>query len=727
MALRAHRRAQLRRGNVDEAQASRERRIAHQIVLGVRGARAVAGLAADLDGDRGSRRRLPGGVTREAAGLGAPREPVAGHGVTGGLPRRELLRVTGPARRTARPVPPIASRGRDEPAQCEERERDRPHAPDPTAAFGRRGTQGVVAVHVIGLTGGIASGKSTVARMLAARGAAVVDADRLARQVVEPGQPALAELVARFGAQILAPDGQLDRKRLGAIAFADPQARADLGRITHPRIAAASAAAIATWADGGAGVVFYEAALLVENRAHTGLAGLIVVSVTPEVQHARLVARDGLSPDEASARISAQAPLADKLAAATWVIENHGDEAALAAEVDRVVAEIERRFGPIKVTPATTGSTGRVALPKTDVALVTGFPAFTARRMIAKLAIHEPETKLFVLAREKFAAEAQQFLATIPNGERAEILVGDVCDMDLGLSSLEYRALTREVTWIHHLAGIYFMGVDRETARRVNVVGTRSILDLARDAGRLERVVHWSTAMVSGDRRGTFYEEDLDVGQKFHNDYERTKFDAEKLVRDALRQLPITVLRPGIIVGDSRTGEIDKLDGPYYLMVLIATNASGLRLPLLGRGDAPLHLVPIDYVIDAAWHVIRSEGAAGKTFHLVDPNPLSARAVFEGVAEHAHTEKPRGHIPRPIARAVLRTPGLSRLGRGPSAFVDVLDHPVHYDQTNTAAALRGSGLTCPSLGDYLPALVRYVLDVSRPVRPAGDDVTDPLD
>jgi len=124
-----------------------------------------------------------------------------------------------------------------------------------------------VTVHVIGLTGGIASGKSSVAKLLVARGAAVVDADQLARQIVEPGQPALAELVARFGAAILTPDGRLDRKRLAAIAFADPAARADLGRITHPRIGAASAAAIATWADAGANIVFYEAALLVENRA----------------------------------------------------------------------------------------------------------------------------------------------------------------------------------------------------------------------------------------------------------------------------------------------------------------------------------------------------------------------------------------------------------------------------------------------------------------------------
>lgn len=586
--------------------------------------------------------------------------------------------------------------------------------------------------HVIGLTGGIASGKSTVATMLIDRGAAVVDADQLARQVVEPGQPALAELVARFGAAILTADGRLDRKRLAAIAFSDPAARADLGRITHPRIAAASAAAIATWADAGASVVFYEAALLVENRAHTALAGLIVVSAPAELQYERLVERDRLDPDEARARIAAQAPLADKLAAATWVIENAGDRAALEREVDRVVADIESRFGAIRVklprAPSSPGATGRTARIGRPTALITGFPAFTARRMIRQLVAAEPETRLYVLAREPFAADADRFLVALPDRGQAEVLVGDVCDMDLGLSSAEYRALSRELTWIHHLAGIYFMGTDEDTAHRVNVGGTRTVIDLARDAGRLERVVHWSTAMVSGDRRGTFYEEDLEAGQKFHNAYERTKYEAERLVRAAMRRLPITVVRPGIIVGDSRTGEIDKLDGPYYLMVVIATNASGVRLPLLGRGDVPLHLVPIDYVVEAAWHVARGETAAGKTFHLVDPAPMSARAVFEAVAEHAHTEKPRGHIPRPLARAVLRTPGLSRLGRGPLAFVDVLDHAVHYDQTNTAQALAGTTVRCPPLADYLPVLVRYVLDVTREApRGPGDETSDPLD
>jgi dephospho-CoA kinase len=583
-----------------------------------------------------------------------------------------------------------------------------------------------VTVHVIGLTGGIASGKSTVARMLAERGAAVIDADQLARKVVEPGQPALAELVARFGAAILTADGQLDRKRLAAIAFADEGARADLNRITHPRIAAASAQAIAAWADAGANVVFYEAALLVENRTYTGLAGLIVVSTPEDTQVSRMMVRDGLTADEARARIAAQLPLEQKVAVATWVIENTGDLDALGREVDRLVKDVEAKHGSIAAPVPTVSS--HPARKKEDIALITGFPAFTARRMIAKLLAAEPHTKLYVLARDKFALEADNLLDSLHAGDRAEVLVGDVCDMDLGLSSAEYRALSKDVTWIHHLAGIYFMGIDDDTARRVNVGGTRTVLELARDASRLERIVHWSTAMTSGDRHGTVYEEDLDAGQRFHNAYERTKYEAERLVRAAMRQLPITIVRPSIIVGDSKTGEIDKLDGPYYLMVLIATNASGLRLPILGRGDAPLHLVPIDYVIEAAWHAARSDNSAGKTFHLVDPNPMTARAVFEAVADAANTEKPRGHIPRPLARAVLRTPGLARLGRGPLAFLDMLDHAVHYDSTNTASALAGSTVRCPSLSDYLPVLVRHVLDVARaPEVEEIEEIADPLD
>jgi dephospho-CoA kinase len=198
---------------------------------------------------------------------------------------------------------------------------------------------------VIGLTGGIASGKSAVAARLRQRGAAVIDADELARLVVAPGQPALAEIAARFGAEMITAEGQLDRKRLGAAVFADAAARKDLERITHPRIAAAGQAEIARRAAAGARIVFYEAPLIVEKGLHRAMAALVVVAAPPDVQLARLMRRDGSAEAEARARIAAQLPLEQKLEAATWVIDNGGDATALDAEVARVVHAIEGRFG----------------------------------------------------------------------------------------------------------------------------------------------------------------------------------------------------------------------------------------------------------------------------------------------------------------------------------------------------------------------------------------------
>ena len=147
---------------------------------------------------------------------------------------------------------------------------------------------------IIGLTGGIASGKSTVAAMLRDLGAPIVDADAVAREVVEPGSPALAEIVERWGESVLNADGRLDRKKLGDIVFGDDEARRALNAITHPRIAAASQRGIADLAAAGAAAIVYEAALIVENQLHKGMDALVVVSVPKEVQLQRLVERDGI-------------------------------------------------------------------------------------------------------------------------------------------------------------------------------------------------------------------------------------------------------------------------------------------------------------------------------------------------------------------------------------------------------------------------------------------------
>ena len=188
----------------------------------------------------------------------------------------------------------------------------------------------------IGLTGGIASGKSTVAARFRELGVTVVDADALAREVVAKGTDGLAEIVKTFGADVLDADGALDRKKLGAIVFEDDDARRTLERITHPRIAALSMQRMAQVAASGAPYGLYEAALLVEKGTHRTMNGLVVVAVSPEVQLARVMSRDGLDEAAARARLAAQMPLEDKLAAATWTIWNDADLATLHARVDDV-------------------------------------------------------------------------------------------------------------------------------------------------------------------------------------------------------------------------------------------------------------------------------------------------------------------------------------------------------------------------------------------------------
>ena len=195
---------------------------------------------------------------------------------------------------------------------------------------------------IVGLTGGIASGKSTVAGILRDLGASVVDADQVAREVVEPGTPALAEIAERWGEDVLDDDGNLDRNALGDIVFGDDEQRAALNAITHPRIAQASQQKLAALAARGVAAVVYEAALIVENGLHTGgwMDGLIVVSVSPEVQRERLMRRDQISAADAAARLAAQLPLADKIAAADYVIDNSGSMEETRVQVEATWSEI---------------------------------------------------------------------------------------------------------------------------------------------------------------------------------------------------------------------------------------------------------------------------------------------------------------------------------------------------------------------------------------------------
>jgi len=195
-------------------------------------------------------------------------------------------------------------------------------------------------VRVVGLTGGIASGKSTFAAALRARGVPVVDADALAREAVAPGTEVLAEIARAFGAGVVGEGGALDRKRLGAIVFGDAEARRRLEAITHPAVRAAMARETSRLAAAGHDLVFYDTPLLYEVGLDRTLDAVVVVWAPAAVQRARLVARDGLSPADAGARIGAQLPIDEKAARADFVVENTGAPGDLGAKAERLLADL---------------------------------------------------------------------------------------------------------------------------------------------------------------------------------------------------------------------------------------------------------------------------------------------------------------------------------------------------------------------------------------------------
>ena len=203
-----------------------------------------------------------------------------------------------------------------------------------------------MALHVFGLTGGLASGKSTVAARFRARGLPVIDADLIAREVVEPGSEGLARVVEAFGEGVLLPDGSLDRARLGELVFAAKEKRRVLNSILHPRIGARSAERIAELGAKGEVLACYEAALLVENGLSDAFRPLVVVAVAPEVQLARAMARDGSTEAHARARVAAQLPLATKIAAADYVVDNAGTLEQTERRADEVLDAIRAALAP---------------------------------------------------------------------------------------------------------------------------------------------------------------------------------------------------------------------------------------------------------------------------------------------------------------------------------------------------------------------------------------------
>lgn len=344
--------------------------------------------------------------------------------------------------------------------------------------------------------------------------------------------------------------------------------------------------------------------------------------------------------------------------------------------------------------------------------LITGFPGFLAGRLVERLAADAPEARFDLVVEPRMLlaakARAEQVAQRVPSFPgRWQLLPGDIRTPELGLSQATLADRTAEITDVWHLAALYDLAAPASLAYAINVDGTLHVLDLARRLPALHRLHYVSTCYVAGDRTGRVYESELDEGQGFKNHYESTKCWAEKHVRRVIPDVPVTIYRPSIVVGDAQTGETAKGDGPYFVLRLLERLPAWLPMVDVGPSKAFVNLVPVDFVIDAMVRLGRHAPAVGQTVALADPDPYTAHQVLEKFLLELGRRPQRGRVPARWVDALLRRRRVAQLAGLPREAVAYFNHEVEYDTrvaSGLLAPLRGP---CPAFDAYLPALVRY--------------------
>ncbi len=354
-----------------------------------------------------------------------------------------------------------------------------------------------------------------------------------------------------------------------------------------------------------------------------------------------------------------------------------------------------------------------------DSLLITGFPSQEARAVLREALRDGAVSRVFVLAPAARRDEAATHLAALEPVDRArvELVEGEARAIDMGLSGARWKAPVAEAGALHLRHPRASSNVGRTRATDEILHATDEALEFAAAAAGRIRVTAYSTALVCGDREGRFFEDELDVGQHLRDGLVEAKARAEKMLRARMATTPVTVVRPSIVVGDSVTGELDRRVGAYGLFLLFVTAPPDLRLPSLGRSDARLNLVPVDHVARVAYAASREPRAIGRTLHVVDPSPKTAREVFDLLAQAAGRRPVQGSVASQVATAVVRAPGFERLGGSPRALLDALVGDVEFDDRHARSLV--PDVACPAFESYVGRVVDYVrASLAQPVAPS---------
>lgn len=343
----------------------------------------------------------------------------------------------------------------------------------------------------------------------------------------------------------------------------------------------------------------------------------------------------------------------------------------------------------------------------------TGFPGFISNQLIREvLRKNDHEGKIHVLVlpsmKEKAESERQNIVKDFSlRQEQFEIIEGDITKPGLAIETAKSAELQEAVTHVFHLAAIYDLAVPKDIAFLVNVEGTRNVNEWVRTLRNINRYTYFSTAYVAGKREGILYENELIKPHAFKNFYEETKYEAEVLVDSLKKDVPVTIIRPGIVKGHSRTGETIKFDGPYFIMNFIDRLSFMPFLPQLGKGDTVVNLVPVDYIIEATTYLTFADQGAGKTYHLTDPKPYKVSELYEMMMQELLQRSPKGAVPLGLAKAGLNLSVLRRYLGVEKEAIDYFTWKGNFDCSQAQEDLKGSGIMCPDFKDGISAMASF--------------------
>ncbi|WP_404363579.1 SDR family oxidoreductase [Marinobacter sp.] len=352
---------------------------------------------------------------------------------------------------------------------------------------------------------------------------------------------------------------------------------------------------------------------------------------------------------------------------------------------------------------------------------LTGATGFIGRFLVEKLLARGGTVHVLVREESIFKLDKlrERWGAT---EDQVKVVVGDITKPELGLSAKDVKALKGKIDHFFHLAAVYDMGADEEAQAFANVEGTRNAVNAAAVL-EAKRFHHVSSIAAAGLFRGTFREDMFEEAEKLDHPYLKTKHESEKVVRQECR-VPFRIYRPGMVIGHSKTGEMDKIDGPYYFFKLIQKIRRTIPqwVPTVGIEGGRLNVVPVDFVVNAMDHIAHLDGEDGNCFHLVDSDPYKVGEILNIFAEAGHAPRMAmridsrmfGFIPPFIRQSVKNLPPVKRLTSAvlddmgiPASVLSFINYPTRFDARETERVLKDTGIEVPRLETYAPTIWDY--------------------